>query len=374
MTGRAGEQTAGAPVRRPGLSPWSRYGWIIQSVWLVFLIFPIIALVDRHSGGWQIALGVVVILAFGLSFSLAIRHLDRLEKAGLPRRGAGARWLLALVVCALTTVPLIGFAATSFLPFIVAFAMFGLPLAIAVSVAVVAFAASALATLSVDVGQDGWVVAFIVLSVGVMAAGIRVLASRGAQYEAMSRELDLVAERERVARDVHDVLGHSLTVVAVKAELAERLVDADPERARAELAAIQQLSRQALAEIRATVGGLRVARLDDELEAARSALGGAGIRAELPAGPQDVDPRHRTVLAWVLREAVTNVVRHSDASSCRVELASNVLRVVDDGRGLGNHPVGNGLRGVRERVEAAGGTLRVATPADGRGTELEVTM
>ena len=126
------------------------------------------------------------------------------------------------------------------------------------------------------------------------------------------------------------------------------------------LAAIQQLSRQALAEIRATVGGLRVARLDDELEAARSALGGAGIRAELPAGPQDVDPRHRTVLAWVLREAVTNVVRHSDASSCRVELASNVLRVVDDGRGLGNHPVGNGLRGVRERVEAAGGTLRVA--------------
>ncbi|HEX5967104.1 MAG TPA: histidine kinase dimerization/phosphoacceptor domain-containing protein, partial [Intrasporangium sp.] len=223
MTGGLGTGTAGAPVRRPGLSPWSRYGWIIQSVWLVFLIFPIIALVDRHSGGWQVALGLVVILAFGLSFSLAIRHLDRLEKAGLPRHGAGARWLLALVLCALIMVPLIGFAATSFLPFIVAFAMFGLPLAIAVAVAVVAFAASALATLSVDVGQDGWVVAFIVLSVGVMAAGIRVLASRGAQYEAMSRELDLVAERERVARDVHDVLGHSLTVVTVKAELAERL-------------------------------------------------------------------------------------------------------------------------------------------------------
>jgi two-component system, NarL family, sensor histidine kinase DesK len=361
-------------MRRPGLSPWSRYGWIIQSVWLVFLIFPIIGLVDRHLAGWQVALGVVVILAFGLSFSLALRHLDRLEKAGLPRHGAGARWLLALVLCALITVPLIGFAATSFLPFIVAFAMFGLPLAIAIAVAVVAFAASALATLSVDVGQDGWVVAFIGLSVGVMAAGIRVLASRGARYEAMSRELDLVAERERVARDVHDVLGHSLTVVTVKAELAERLVEADPERARAELAAIQQLSRQALAEIRATVGGLRAARLDDELEAARSALGGAGIRAELPAGPEDVDPRHRTVLAWVLREAVTNVVRHSEASSCRVELASNVLRVVDDGRGLGNQPVGNGLRGVRERVEGAGGTLRVATPAGGRGTELEVTL
>jgi two-component system sensor histidine kinase DesK len=231
-----------------------------------------------------------------------------------------------------------------------------------------------LAALFLGEGEGGWFVAFIVLAIGVMTAGIRVLSDRGAQYEAMSRELDIVAERERVARDVHDVLGHSLTVVTVKAELAERLVDLDPDRARAELAEIQQLSRQALSEIRATVGGLRAARLDDELEAARSALSGAGIRADLPAGPEDVDPRHRTVLAWVLREAVTNVVRHSEASSCRVELASNALRVIDDGRGLGDRPAGNGLRGLRERVVGAGGTLRVATPSDGRGTVLEVTL
>lgn len=374
MTGGPGTGTAGAPVRRPGLSPWSRYGWIIQSVWLVFLVFPVIALLDRDLAGWQVALGVVAVVAFGSAYSLGCRHLDRLEKARLSTHRAGAWWLLALVAFALVTVPLIGISATSFLPFIVAFAMYGLPFVWAIVIAVVAFVVSVVVALFLDEEEGAWVVAFIVLSIGVMTAGIRLLVDRGAQYEAMSRELDLVAERERVARDVHDVLGHSLTVVTVKAELAERLVDADPERARAELAAIQQLSRQALAEIRATVGGLRVARLDDELEAARLALGGAGIRAELPAGPEEVDPRHRTVLAWVLREAVTNVVRHSEASSCRVELSSNALRVVDDGRGLSNHPVGNGLRGVRERVEGAGGTLRVATPADGRGTELEVTL
>src|SRR5690606_543184 len=126
-------------------------------------------------------------------------------------------------------------------------------------------------------------------------------------------------ERERVARDVHDVLGHSLTVVSVKAELAERLVDVDPARARAELVEIQSLTREALAEIRATVSGLRVARLGDELVAARTALTGAGIEADLPENPDVVDPRHRIVVAWVLREAVTNVVRHSGATRCTVE-------------------------------------------------------
>ena len=126
-----------------------------------------------------------------------------------------------------------------------------------------------------------------------MTAAIRLMTDRGQEYEAMSRELALVAERERVARDVHDVLGHSLTVVTVKAELAERLVDLDPERAKAELAEIQALSRQALAEIRATVGGLRLARLDDELASARTALVGAGIertRARRPCRRRPAAP------------------------------------------------------------------------------------
>src|SRR5699024_3537237 len=147
---------------------------------------------------------------------------------------------------------------------------------------------------------------------------------------------------------------------------AERLVDADPDAAKAELAQIRSLTRESLAEIRATVAGLRVARLADELDSARQALSDAGISAEVPSAVDTVDPRHRLVLAWVLREAVTNVVRHSGAGRCRVELNARSLVVTDDGVGPGAAieasaatrtraaAGGTGLRGVAERVNGAG--------------------
>lgn len=374
MTGPADGEVSATRTRLPAPNPWSVWGWLIQSVWLIFLVFPIVALLTSGLAAWEVGLGILAIVAFGLAYSLGARHLDRLEKACRPRYGAGVAWLLALVVLGLATAPLIGLNVLSFLPFVVAFAMFALPLAWAMVVAGLAFAAALVAALVLEADEGGWIVAFIVLAVGVMTAGIRVMNDRGRQYQALQRELGLVEERERVARDVHDVLGHSLTVVTVKAELAERLIDLDPARARAELVDIQELSRQALAEIRETVGGLRAARLGVELAAARAALTGAGIRAGVPGDPDEVDPRHRTVLAWVLREAVTNVVRHSAATSCRVELGPALLRVTDDGRGVDGQPPGNGLRGVRERVESAGGQLRVRPGGDGRGTVLEVTL
>lgn len=357
-----------------GSNPWSTWGWVIQSIWLVFLAFPLLALLGEPGPAWQVALGVVAIVCFAVAYAAGCRHLDRLEKACRPMHRAGAIWLLGLAALALVTVPLIGVGATSFLPFLVAFAMFGLPLRWAVAVVGVGVAASVLSAIFLDTDEGGWVIAFIVLSIGVMTGGIRVMSGRAVQYEALQRELGLVEERERVARDVHDVLGHSLTVVTVKAELAERLIDLDPERARAELADIRELSRQALAEIRETVGGLRGASLAVELDAARRALSGAGISAGVPEDADEVDPRHRTVLAWVLREAVTNVVRHSQAATCAVDLGPNLLRVTDDGRGVDGNPPGNGLRGVRERVERAGGHLSVGPRQDGRGTVLEVTL
>ena len=147
--------------------------------------------------------------------------------------------------------------------------------------------------------------------------------------------LALVAERERVARDVHDVLGHSLTAMSIKAELAARLIDVDPERARAELESIQETARQALAEVRATVGGLRAGNLEAELAAAPQVLADAGIETRVLGSVADTDPRHRTLLAWVLREAVTNVVRHARASCVVVELGPRGITVTDDGTGLG---------------------------------------
>ena len=181
----------------------------------------------------------------------------------------------------------------------------------------------------------------------------------------------LVAERERVARDVHDVLGHSLTALSVKAELAARLIDIDPARAKEELESIQATARQALAEVRATVGGLRAGNLEAELAAAPLVLADAGVSTRVVGEVADTDPRHRALLAWVLRESVTNVVRHARAESVVIELGPRGIAVTDDGAGLAG-PEGNGLRGMRERVGGVGGTLTL-TPA-GPGTRVEVGL
>jgi two-component system sensor histidine kinase DesK len=202
---------------------------------------------------------------------------------------------------------------------------------------------------------------------------MRVFSELEEKSEQVRAETALVAERDRVARDVHDVLGHSLTVLAIKAELASRLIDVDPSRARAELESIQETARQALAEVRSTVGGLRAANLEAELAAAPLVLADAGVETRLVGTVADTDPRHRTLLAWVLRESVTNVIRHARASMVSIELSPVGLVVTDDGTGFeaGREHGGNGLRGMRERVAAAGGTLRLSGEP---GTRVEVRL
>jgi two-component system sensor histidine kinase DesK len=140
------------------------------------------------------------------------------------------------------------------------------------------------------------------------------------------------------------------------------------------VAQVRSIARQALAEIRATVAGLRVARLADELTHADEALRGAGIAADLPDDPDVVDPRHRITMAWALREAVTNVVRHSNATTCTVRWTSDSLLVSDDGRGTGSKNAGNGITGLRERVAHAGGDVTLGPGSDGVGTQLEVRL
>src|SRR5699024_4695443 len=132
------------------------------------------------------------------------------------------------------------------------------------------------------------------------------------------------------------------------------------------------LTRESLSEVRATVAGLRAARLEDEIGRVRSALEGAGISAEVPPDVTTVDPRHRIVLAWVLRELITNVVRHSAATHCRVRVGASWLQVMDDGVGIGQISPGHGLRGVAERIGC--GRLDIAAGPAGRGTVVTVRM
>jgi two-component system sensor histidine kinase DesK len=167
-------------------------------------------------------------------------------------------------------------------------------------------------------------------------------------------------ERARLARDLHDVLGHSLTVVAVKSELAGRLVERDPKRAIAEIADIEGLARTALADLRAAVSSYRDMNLESELTAARTALDAAGIQSHLPLDAEDVDADLRSLFGWALREGVTNVIRHSKATECWVELKPESLSVRDDGTGVPGDGKGNGLRGLRERALEAGAKVTTA--------------
>jgi len=175
------------------------------------------------------------------------------------------------------------------------------------------------------------------------------------------RRLAVVAERERIARDLHDLLGHTLSVIALKSELAAKLIGRDDERAASEVREIESITREALAEVRAAVTGFR-AGLAQELSNARRALEAADIEFSYELAVDDLPPRHEDVLAMVLREGVTNVVRHSGARSCRLTIVARDggvrLELRDDGRG-GVVLENNGIAGIRSRLATIGGLLEI---------------
>jgi two-component system, NarL family, sensor histidine kinase DesK len=182
------------------------------------------------------------------------------------------------------------------------------------------------------------------------------------------------AERERIARDLHDLLGHTLSLVVLKAELAAKLAERDPARAAQEIREVEAVSRQALAEVRQAVRGYRARDLATERALARVALEAAGVELDEAFEPVPLPPEAEDAFAFGLREAVTNVVRHAGASRCRVRLEVQggraVLTVADDGRG-GDAPEGAGLRGMRERAGALGGQV---DREGASGTRLRLTI
>lgn len=178
------------------------------------------------------------------------------------------------------------------------------------------------------------------------------------------------AERNRIARDLHDLLGHSLTAITVKSTLARRLAVGAPPAALAEMESVEQLSRQALADVRAAVSGYRDVTLAGELARGRELLRAAGVVADLPTAHDDVPQERQELFGWVVREGLTNVVRHARAGRCTVELTASSVEVRDDGTG-GPAGSGSGLDGLRARVAAAGGVL-TAGPAQPHGWSLRV--
>lgn len=358
-----------AGVRNPG-----RFGWLFAAVWLYFLYQPFgTAWTSKAALPWRVvAIGALTLFAAGFIWFFARLRYQR----GFGRPPAATVWAVlagGLALLALAA-PAAGEDALGGFIYIGVSAAMALPLRQAL-VVVAGLTAMVVVLPSVVPRWDQLGDFLPSLLLGCFAAyGISQVIERNAQL-ARAREqlvdLAISQERERMGRDVHDILGHSLTVITVKTELAGRLLESAPpgpavDRARAEVADVERLAREALADVRATVSGTREVSLTGELAAARSALAAAGIRAELPSGVDVVPARYRDLFAWVLREGVTNVVRHSGARWCGVQLSADCVEVRDDGRGPGDCTGGgSGLTGLQARAAKADARLEVGRAPEG---------
>jgi two-component system sensor histidine kinase DesK len=227
-----------------------------------------------------------------------------------------------------------------------------------------------------------WVFLFNAVVVGLVVGGMNVHYIRRKQADSALklsheevRRLAALAERERIGRDLHDLLGHTLSLVALKSELANKLVDRDPAAARRELDEVSRVARDALTQVRSAVTGIRAAGLGAELASARLLLEADAVELQYALAPVTLPPEIETVLALTVREAVTNIQRHARARHAEVTLSSTPrevkLCICDDGRGGAITP-GNGLSGMRERIEGLGGRLRVDSSPS--GTRLEACV
>lgn len=320
-------RTAPRPRTEEPEHDWSDL--LFATVWLVFLVIPAAALLQSDEPVWATALGLLGLVLFAGLYTLSwIRHIlvPRLSVLG-----NAVLWCVVLLVPLAFLLPASPWGMTYMAPFFVAVCAFRLPLRQGI-LASLLIEVAALVPLLLLLPREQWFWPLF----GLVPSGLIILLSRFAverseTHERLARELEVSRQREAVGRDVHDILGHSLTVITVKTQLAQRLVETDPQRAVAELDDVLALSREALTDVRSTVGKLRDLDLGVELVQARAALRAAGITPHLPSSVPPLDAATRSAFAWILREAVTNVVRHSGAAHCRVTVTSSSLRIADDG-------------------------------------------
>ena len=355
----------------------TRYGALYAVVWLFFLVPTFTAgwqARDRAAGWIGMAATVAFAAIYAASFVLQ-RRVRHGTASALPLRHRVlllcVLYVLATVVCAA-----VGERGLATLVYLVVILMMLLPpLAAVVGVALSTAVAGALGFV-----VPGWEPDLSLVLASCLAAfamwGVTQLMNRNVELvraRAENERLAVDQERNRLARDLHDILGHSLTVITVKAELAGRLIDEHPQRAKAELADLERLSRGALADVRRAVEGYREVTLPAELARAREGLAAAGIAADLPKSTDAVPTDLREVFAWAVREGVTNVIRHSGARRCTVQLSAHRVDVVDDG--VGPPPSvngsGHGLVGLRERAAAVGAVV-LTRAVEPRGFALSV--
>lgn len=351
--------------------PWSRYGWLVAVVWLAFLYFPGVALTRSEAAEPLLVLGWIGLTMFALAYTVGFILGMR---TGWRSPTVSVRVLFFLAVfCAAVTIPAIGWDCTSFLPFLMAYASYGLGnvwhwVVMAVSICLVTFEMVLSAT-------QGTTIPWVLLGVVVMMAVVNTintwLIDRSVASDGLRIELATSEERESVARDVHDLIGHTLTVVKLKAELASRIIDRDPQSVKTELDEIVRLTGEAIAGVRETVTGIRGGGFAEQIRVSRDALESVGITVDVMGEPQNLSPAQSIPAGWIVREATTNILRHAHAKHVRVSIEPGTVIIEDDGIGVRTEP-GNGIRGMEERAAAAGAVLQIASGVS-PGTRVSVT-
>jgi two-component system sensor histidine kinase DesK len=355
-------------------------GWHLgMSLWLVYLLF---AFFDALTGGGpagRVAAEAGLVLAFIAGYVYLIWR--RPHEPPLPGRLVvlGAMAAVSLVLILEFGPPYI--LLLLFLNVGVSIALPAGPSAVRVA-AVVVVAAAALSVHAHLPGEEIALNAFQTAIGAFATIGFRYIVGLNAKLRLAREDLARMAvteERLRFARDLHDLLGHSLSLIVLKSDLAEQLVDADPGQARHELRELRQVARRSLAEVREAVGGYRQVAVAAEVAGARAALDSAGIEATIEALPGGLPDKVEAVLGWAVREGVTNVLRHSGANRCRVSFERTrdavVCEIADDGRGgKARADGGSGLAGLGERVAALDGSLEAGPRPEGPVFRLRVEL
>ncbi len=378
-------------IAASGISPrlWRLYAYF----WLVCLAFPVLALIQAHRTSLDLAIGTLGLIIFtAIYFWVMWPH--PLSDRG--RTGLGSRRTLTLIIALALLVLLLGIMyGSSFLwLFIGVSAIAGI--ALPFRNAAIAVFALTLLTLGVSVGIHGsissidWLeiipLVLLVRGLGLDMIGFVRLSDALRELHYARAELARQAvteERLRMARDLHDLLGHTLSLITLKSELAGRLLEKDPLTASQEIHEVERVARQALREVREAVAGYRQHSLHSELDAARQILQAAGVACAIEDEVGALSSGVDTVLAWVVREGVTNVIRHSRAQHCWIRISSTGkqarVEIINDGNPLekgGTDQTGSGLSGLAERVAKRGGRMEAGPqPAGDRaGFRLQVVI
>lgn len=356
---------------------WAAWGWAL--VWAVGLLAPTFADPGSLGDPSRSTLALVAIVIVGACFSVSVATSLR-----VPARGGWRQWtLLAVQVVAAAALAAIPGLAWTTIPVMLALTA-AISLDISMATAMVPVVAVAATVVQHARGESwaeaGWSTGLITALAGFLTLALSWLGALVGELERTRHRLARVAvteERLRISRDMHDLLGHTLSVVVVKAQAARRSAPVDVDATVQHATDIETVGRQALTEVREAVRGYRSRSLPDELAQAVATLSEAGLETRVLRRTSELSPRHEQLFGWVVREGTTNVLRHSGASSVTiaVDAAERVSSVTirDDGAG-GSLPTrdGSGLTGLRERVEAEGGVLTAS--GDGHGFTLVATV